>query len=311
MKILVTGGAGYIGSHLVPFLLGQGHSVTVVDSFAYGQSSLLSEVINRRLELIKCDVRDFKKWATPLGAADVVIPLAAIVGAPACQQRPAEAASINLTATLELFQRVSSGQLIIMPTTNSAYGSGRDGEVFTEQSRLRPISQYAREKVEVEENLMQRDLSVSLRLATVFGMSQRMRTDLLVNNFVLRALTDKVLPIFEGHFVRNYIHVRDVVNAIDLAIQSPSDFAGGVFNVGLSQANVTKLALARMVADRVGGVSVVEIDNQKDGDQRNYIVSNEKIEAMGFKAEISLEDGIDELARGLPLLASPPHVNLR
>lgn len=311
MKVTVTGGAGYIGSQLVPALLNHGHSVTVVDSFIYGQTSLLSHVIDRRLEVIKCDFRDFEKWSQQLTNSDIVIPLAAIVGAPACQQRPAEAEAVNLTATIELFRRISTEQLVIMPTTNSAYGSGGDGEVFTEESQLKPISQYAREKVEVEENLMKRELSVSLRLATVFGMSQRMRTDLLVNNFVLRALTDKVLPIFEGHFIRNYIHVLDVVRAIGLAIERSSEFAGGVFNVGLSEANVSKLELARMVADRIKGVSVVEIDNQKDGDQRNYIVSNQKIESLGFKPEFSLEDGIDELARGLPLLSPAPHVNLR
>ena len=212
MNILVTGGAGYIGSILVPELLQSGHKVTVVDNFMYRQPSLANSISNPNLNLVFGDIRNQSLLKSHINQADVVIPLAAIVGAPACDKDPIQASSINKDATLWLFSQLSQNQQIIMPTTNSAYGSGDKNNFCDENSELKPLSLYARDKVEVEKVLMDHPLATSFRLATVFGISQRMRLDLLVNNFMYRAITDKFVILFEGHFKRNYVHVRDVSN---------------------------------------------------------------------------------------------------
>ncbi|HUY87032.1 MAG TPA: NAD(P)-dependent oxidoreductase [Acidimicrobiales bacterium] len=309
MRILVTGGAGYIGSVLVPDLLSSGHHVTVLDNFMYRQPSLASSCWQSELELVVGDVRNVELVTKLASTCDIVIPLAAIVGAPACENDPYLANDVNLKSTLELFRNLSSNQIVLMPTTNSAYGSGDENNKCDETSPLRPLSQYAREKVAVEEALMDRGTSVSLRLATVFGMSPRMRLDLLVNNFVWRAIEDHFVIIFEGHFTRNYIHVRDVASAFKLAIGDLDNFTGEIFNVGLSSANISKFNLCEEIARAVPDFVFLEASLKQDPDQRNYIVSNAKIEALGFDPQFTLQAGIEELVKGLPMLRNLQYRN--
>ena len=309
-NILVTGGAGYIGSTLVPNLLEQGHKVTVVDNFMYKQTSLASSIRNKNLNLVFGDVRDQNLMKKNLSSADIVIPLAAIVGAPACDKDPIAAQSINKDSILWLLQNISSSQQIIMPTTNSAYGSGDENNYCDENSPLNPLSLYARDKVTVEEALMQHKNATSFRLATVFGISPRMRLDLLVNNFTFRAITDGFVVVFEGHFKRNYVHVLDVVQAFNLAIKNPDKFNSEIFNVGLSEANISKIELCQEIKKILPQFTFLEAPMGKDPDQRNYIVSNEKIEKLGFKSSVSLQEGLKELVRGLNMFNHKPFTNI-
>lgn len=310
MNILVTGGAGYIGSVLVPNLLSQGHSVTVIDNFLYKQTSLASSIRDEKLTLIFGDVRDGALMKAHLASADVVIPLAAIVGAPACDSDPFAAQSINKDSILWLLKQLSPNQRIIMPTTNSAYGSGDKNNFCDENSPLNPLSLYARDKVTVEKALMELPKATSFRLATVFGISPRMRLDLLVNNFAYRALTDGFVIVFEGHFKRNYIHVLDVVQAFNLALNNEKDFIGEIFNIGLSEANISKIDLCREIQSLIPAFTYLEAELGKDPDQRNYVVSNQKIENLGFKPAISLRSGLEELIRGLKMFNHKPFTNI-
>jgi nucleoside-diphosphate-sugar epimerase len=310
MKILVTGGAGYIGSVLVPNLLSQGHEITVIDNFMYRQTSLASSIRNKNLKLIFGDVRDESLMNQHLSKADIIIPLAAIVGAPACDTDPVAAQSINKDSILWLLKRLSKNQRILMPTTNSAYGSGDENNFCDETSPLNPLSLYARDKVIVEKELMQHASATSFRLATVFGISPRMRMDLLVNNFAYRAITDGFVVVFEGHFKRNYIHVLDVVQAFNLAIANEKDFSGEIFNVGLSEANISKLELCKEIQTIVPSFTYLEAALGKDPDQRNYIVSNEKIENLGFNPSVSLTSGLHELVKGLKMFDHKPFTNI-
>lgn len=309
-KILVTGGAGYIGSVLVPELLNVGHHVTVIDNFMYRQPSLAGVIANPNLDLVYGDVRDYSLMKKYLASADAIIPLAAIVGAPACARDPLTSNSINKDATIWLFDQLSQDQQIIMPTTNSAYGSGDKDNFCDESSPLNPLSLYAKGKVEVEKCLMERKLATSFRLATVFGISPRMRLDLLVNNFVHRALTDKFVVLFEGHFKRNYVHVRDVSHAFAFSVDNPDNVAGEIFNFGLSEANISKQELCIAIQKIIPDFTFLDAPLSKDPDQRNYIVSNAKIEARGMKATISLSEGIRELVKGLKMFEQYPFSNL-
>lgn len=310
MNILVTGGAGYIGSVLVPNLLANNHKVTVIDNFLYKQTSLASSISNPNFELVFGDVRDNNLMLKLLSKADLVIPLAAIVGAPACDKDYITAQSVNKDSMIWLIDKLGSNQRIIMPTTNSAYGSGDLNNFCDENSPLKPMSTYAKDKVSVEKILMELSKSTSLRLATVFGISPRMRLDLLVNNFTYRALTDGYVVVFEGHFKRNYIHILDVVQAFNLAIENENKFGGEIFNVGLSNANVSKLELCAEIQKLITKFVFFESQVGKDPDQRNYIVSNAKIELVGFKPQISLQQGIYELAKGLKMFDLEPFTNL-
>lgn len=301
-RILLTGGAGYIGSTLVPMLLEAGHTVNVLDSFMYQENSLGGVMHDNRLSVTVGDVRDRSTMKAAIKDADVIIPLAALVGAPACSRDPWTATSVNHTAIMDMLQLVGGDQVVIMPTTNSAYGTGNDEHFCNEESPLRPISQYAREKVEIEQALMARENSVSLRLATVFGMSPRMRLDLLVNDFVNRALRDRFIVLFESNFYRNYIHVRDVARVFTFALDNLPLFTGEIFNVGLSSANITKKELCERIRMQLPTFEVMEAPLGKDPDQRNYIVSNAKIEALGYKPQVSLDQGIAELIKGIPTL---------
>jgi nucleoside-diphosphate-sugar epimerase len=309
-KVLVTGGAGYIGSVLVPDLLNRGYKVTVVDNFMYKQTSLTTSIRNSNFKLVFGDVRDESLMKEEISKADVLIPLAAIVGAPACDKDPVLAKSINRDSILWLIKHLSKDQRIIMPTTNSAYGSGEKDNFCDENSPLKPLSLYAKDKVIVEKALMEFSNSTSFRLATVFGLSPRMRLDLLVNNFVYRAVSDGFIIIFEGHFKRNYIHVLDVVQAFNLALEEHLKFRGEIFNVGLSEANISKLKLCELIKEILPSFTFMEAPLGKDPDQRNYIVSNAKIENLGFRPRVSLKNGLEELTKGLPMFLAKSYTNI-
>jgi len=301
-QILVTGGAGYLGSILVPELLKQGHSVTVLDSFMYRQNSLAHVCADANFNVVNGDVRLTETIKPLLKQADIIIPLAALVGAPLCNKDPVGATSTNRDAILSMLDGLSSNQRVLMPTTNSAYGSGDENNYCDENSPLNPISHYAKEKVEVEQRLLQHDNAISFRLATVFGMAPRMRTDLLVNDFVYRAVYDRAVVLFESHFKRNYIHIRDVARAFLHGIESFEAMAGQIYNVGLSDANLSKKELCERIQKQRPEFVFVEAGAGKDPDQRNYIVSNEKIESTGFKPVHSIDSGISELIKGYAMI---------
>ena len=308
--ILVTGGAGYLGSILVPELLRMGNRVTVLDNFTYKQNSLSHVCNDENFQVIKGDVRLKKTLLPLLKEVEIIIPLAALVGAPLCEQDPINAKTINHDSMLDLFEWTHSDQYILMPTTNSAYGTGDKNNFCSEESKLYPISQYAQEKVLVEKALMERPNSISFRLATVFGMSPRMRIDLLVNDFVYRAIHDRFIVLFESHFKRNYIHVRDVTRAFLHAIKNLHKMKGEVYNVGLSEANLSKQELCERIQNFVPDFVFQEASVGKDPDQRNYIVSNEKLEKTGFKPVYSLENGIQELIKGYAMLQNTRYTNI-
>ena len=310
MKILVTGGGGYIGSIFIPILLEKGYHVTAFDNFMYKQNSLNHVCYHDNFEIVRGDIRDQDALTPLLAEADCVIPLAALVGAPLCKKDPFTATAVNRDATIRLIKRLSPSQMVIMPTTNSAYGTGDQNNFCTEKTPLSPISQYAAEKVEVEQELMKLPNAISFRLATVFGMSPRMRTDLLVNDFVYRAVYDRSVLLFESHFKRNYIHVRDVARAFIHAIMHFNTMKGEIYNVGLSDANLSKKELCEKIQKQLTGFTYVEAPIGKDPDQRNYIVSNEKLENTGFAPNYSLEDGIHELIKGFAMIKNSIYANI-
>ena len=309
-NILVTGGAGYLGSILVPELIRSGNTVTVLDNFIYKQNSLANVCSDENFRIVKGDVRLKNTLLPLLKDAEIIIPLAALVGAPLCNIDPINAKTINHDSMLALFEWAKNDQYILMPTTNSAYGTGDKNNFCSEESELRPISQYAQEKVAVEKALLKRSNSISFRLATVFGMSPRMRIDLLVNDFVYRAIHDRFIVLFESHFKRNYIHIRDVTRVFLHAIQNLDKMRGQIYNVGLSNANLSKRELCERIQAFVPDFIFQEALVGKDPDQRNYIVSNEKIERTGFKPSYSLESGIQELIKGYVMLQNTRYTNL-
>jgi nucleoside-diphosphate-sugar epimerase len=309
-NILVTGGAGYLGSTMVPELLAKGHKVTVIDNFMYGQNSLAHVCHNPNFSVVRGDVR-IESVALPLiKKADIIIPLAAYVGAPLCARDPIGASSTNHDALMMMLKNVSKHQRILMPTTNSAYGSGDEKNFCTEESPLRPISIYAKEKVAIEGELMQRENAISFRLATVFGMSPRMRIDLLVNDFVHRAVHDRFVVLFEGDFKRNYIHVRDVARVFQHGIENFEAMRGQIYNVGLSEANVSKRELCQHIQKQLPDFVFLDAPVGKDPDQRNYIVSNAKLERTGFKTAVTLDAGINELIKGFTMVKNTVHGNV-
>ena len=308
-NVLVTGGAGYIGSILVPDLLSDGHKVTVLDNFMYKQNSLASSCIHPNLEIAMGDIRDKVLVKRLVAEHEVIIPLAAIVGAPACNRDATAAESVNLEAALHIISVASKDQKIVMPTTNSAYGTTKAGEVSSETSALNPISSYAKHKVEVEAALMEHPLNVSFRLATVFGMSPRMRLDLLVNDLCYRAIHERSVVLFEADFIRNYVHVRDVSRVLRWAIDSDKA-TGEIFNYGLTEAKLSKRMLCAAIQRHVPSFVFVEAEFGKDPDQRNYTVSNAKIESTGFSFEFGLGRGLSELVKGLATLRNSQYTNL-
>lgn len=310
MNVLVTGGAGYIGSVLVPLFLKEGHHVTVLDNFMYGQSSLLDCCHDEKLTIVRGDVRhaDLLKKLVP--KADVLIPLACLVGAPLCDQKPVEARSTNYDAVKLLIDLSSKQQRIIFPTTNSGYGVGQEGLHCTEETPLRPISLYGVLKADIEKALLDSGHAITLRLATAFGISPRMRLDLLVNDFTYRAVTDRFVILFEAHFKRNYIHVRDISRAFLHALDRFEAMKNHPYNVGLSDANLSKMELCLEIKKQVSQFTIMESAIGKDPDQRNYIVSNEKIEKTGFKPQVSLPVGIAELIKGYQVIRRNQYANV-
>ena len=310
MNILITGGAGYIGSILTPRLLALGHRVTVVDNFMYRQTSLLDCCSQPGLAIVRGDVRNADLLKPHVAKADVIIPLACLVGAPVCSQRPIEARTINLDAIRMLIALSSPGQMILSPTTNSGYGIGEEGMYCTEETPMRPVSLYGTLKVELEESLLASGHAISLRLATVCGISPRMRLDLLVNDFTYRAITDRFIVLFEAHFKRNYIHVQDVASAFIHAMANFETMRGQAYNVGLSDANLSKMELCLEIRKQVPEFCIMESEIGKDPDQRNYIVSNDKIEKTGFKPQVSIQQAIRELIKGYQVLRRNDFTNL-
>lgn len=310
MKILVTGGAGYLGSVLVPILLAERHETIVVDNFMYDQTSLLEWCHHPLLTIVRGDAREKSLIVECLKKSDGVIPLACLTGAPICQRNPLEAKSINLEAVRMLMESRSRHQWVVFPTTNSGYGVGQNGVPCTEETPLRPVSIYGKLKTEAEQVVLGGENTVALRLATAFGVSPRMRLDLLVNDFVYRAVTDRFLVLFEGHFKRNYIHVRDVARAFIHVLKHFDSMKGQTYNVGLSDANLSKRELCEEIKRQVPSFYFTEAAIGRDPDQRNYLVSNVKIERTGFKPSISLREGIDELIKGCQVVRRHGHTNV-
>jgi nucleoside-diphosphate-sugar epimerase len=294
-KILITGGAGYIGSMLATELVYDGHDVTVIDLLKYDKNSLNHLFFYKNFTFIKCDVRNTKILNREIKKCEIVIPLAALVGAPLCEKNKKMAKQINLEQIKNILKILNKKQKIIYLNSNSGYGIGKKNSYCDENSALNPISLYGRTKVQSEKEVCKHDKFVCLRLATVFGFSYRMRTDLLVNFFVKESIEKKNLKIFEPHFRRNYIHVRDVVGAIKYSISNFNKMKNEIYNLGLSSANLTKIELAKKVKKMNKKIKIKIIKNIKDPDQRDYYVSNAKIESKGFKAKLKVEDGIKEV----------------
>lgn len=302
MKILVTGGAGYLGSILCERLLEAGHSVTVLDNFMFGQTSLFHLCADPPLAIVRGDVRDETTVARLLKTADVVIPLAALVGAPLCDRDPHAATAVNRDAIRLVNRLRSKDQLLVYPTTNSGYGTKSGAQFCTEETPLEPISLYGRTKVEAEEDVLASPNSITLRLATVFGTSPRMRIDLLVNHFVYAAVTDGYIVIFEKDFKRNYIHIRDVADCFIHCIANHEQMSGRPYNAGLDAANLSKEELALKVKEHVPGFYIHFSEVGSDPDKRNYVVSNQRLREAGFEAKRSLDEGIVELLKAYKMI---------
>ena len=309
-KVLVTGGAGYIGSVFVPQLLAKDYQVTVLDNFMYKQDSLLDICYHSDLNMIVGDVRDAEMFKKEIEKHDIIIPLAAIVGAPACDRDKTLATAINQTQIENIAKWVSKDQMVLYPVTNSGYGIGQDGIFCTEQTPLNPISHYGITKVAGERALLNKGNAVTFRLATVFGTAPRMRMDLLVNDFVYRAFNDRFIVLFESHFKRNYIHIRDIASVFFHAIENYNALKKESYNVGLSDANLSKMELCEKIKTHLPNFHIFESEIAEDLDKRDYIVSNEKIEATGWKPEYSIDDGIKELIKAYSFLKLNPYNNL-
>ena len=300
--VVVTGGAGYLGSVLCEQFLDSGYKVTVVDNLVYNQHSLFHLCANQNFEFINGDVRDPGIMKPLVKSADVLVPLAALVGAPACERDPWLAEAVNFGAIESLNEMRDKSQLIVFPTTNSGYGT-KSGETYcTEDVALEPISLYGRTKVRAEALLLDSPNTITLRLATVFGLSPRMRTDLMVNHFVLAAIKDGYLVIFEKDFKRNYIHIRDVADCIVHSIENAGNMVGRPYNAGLDDANLSKEELALKVKEYLPDFYIHFAPIGSDPDKRNYIVSNQRLREAGFEAKRSLGQGIQELIKGYRML---------
>ena len=309
-KVLVTGGAGYIGSVFIPQLLGNGYKVTVLDNFMYKQSSLLDVCYHPSLDIIVGDVRNEKLLEDEVAKHDIIVPLAAIVGAPACDRDKPLATAVNQIQAEEIAKLVSDNQMVLFPVTNSGYGIGQKGIYCDESTPLNPISLYGRTKVAAEKALLDMGNAVTFRLATVFGTAPRMRMDLLVNDFVYRAFADRFIVLFESHFKRNYIHIRDIASVFLHSIKHYDAMKGEAFNVGLSDANLSKMGLCEKIKEYLPDFHIFKSAIAKDPDKRDYIVSNEKIERSGWAPEYTVDDGIKELIKVYSFLKVSPHNNL-
>lgn len=310
INVLVTGGAGYLGSVLCEHLLDAGYHVTAIDSLMYGQNSLFHLCANPAFDFIEGDVRNEDLMQRLIKDTDVIIPLAAIVGAPACKRDPWLTTSVNLEAVQLINRLRSPQQLVIYPNTNSGYGASTGDTYCTEDTPLEPISLYGQTKVQAELELLESPNAITLRLATVFGTSPRMRLDLLVNHFVYTAITDGYLVIFEKDFKRNYVHIRDVADCMIYCIKNSQQMVGRPYNVGLDEANLSKEELALKVKEYVPNFYIHFAAIGSDPDKRNYIVSNERLRKAGFEAKRSLDDGIKELLKGYRMIGRSPFKNI-
>ncbi|MCP4599443.1 MAG: NAD(P)-dependent oxidoreductase [Proteobacteria bacterium] len=308
-RVLITGGAGYLGSILCEHLLDAGYCVTALDNLMYGQKSLFHLMANPNLDYVFGDTRDEELMKRLVPKADVIIPLAAVVGAPACARDPWLAESVNNGVRLVL-DLSSANQLIVYPTTNSGYGT-KSGDVYcTEETPLEPISKYGVDKVQLEQDVLNNQNAITLRLATVFGLSPRLRMDLLVNHFTWMAVSDSTLVIFEKDFKRNYIHVRDVADCFIHCIENSDGMTGRPFNAGLDAANLSKEELALKIKEYVPNFYIHFAEVGSDPDKRNYIVSNQCLREAGFEATRSLEQGIEELIKGYRMMVRMPFRNV-
>jgi nucleoside-diphosphate-sugar epimerase len=310
MNVLITGGAGYIGSVLTPHLLAEGHHVSVLDNFLFKQAPLTDCCASEHFSVIRGDCREKDVLKPLLVNADVIIPLAAIVGAPMCKQIPDAANSTNYGAIESLCRLASKDQWILFPTTNSGYGIGEAGSFCTEESPLRPLSLYGVTKVRAEEEILRRSNSISFRLATAFGLSPRMRLDLLVNDFVYRAVNDRAVVLFEGHFRRNFVHVRDIARVFLHGIRNFESMKDRPYNVGLEDANLTKLELCAAIKKHLPNFVYLEAPVGEDPDKRDYLVSNQRILSTGFQPQWSLDRGIGELIKGYTIIRNTIYSNV-
>jgi len=308
LKILVTGGSGYIGSVLAPLLLSNGHYVTVLDNFLYQQNSLLDCCRDKKLTIVRGDARDERLLSDLISKADAILPLACLTGAPICARDPETARAVNYDAVRLVGDRASRNQMVVYPCTNSGYGIGQADIYCDETTPLKPVSLYGRLKVEAERYLLDKGF-VTLRFATLFGISPRMRLDLLVNDFTYRAVVDRFLVLFEPHFKRNYLHVRDAARSFLHALANYDRMKGQPYNLGLSDANLSKWELCEVIRRQIPEFYFTGAEVGEDPDKRNYIVSNKKIEATGFKPSISLDDGIEELIKGYQIIRRNGYAN--
>lgn len=309
-KILVTGGAGYIGSVLVPMLLQEGNEVTVLDNFLFNQSSLLDCCINPKFHIWRGDVRNENVMKKAIEGMDYIIPLAAIVGFPLCKSDETAAKTTNLEAIQLLLRLRKKEQRIIYPCTNSGYGVGENNKYCTEDSPLNPISLYGVTKTQAEKLVLESGNSLTFRFATVFGASPRMRMDLLVNDFVYRAVYDRTAVIFEGNFKRNYIHIRDAAGAFIFAMEHFDDMKGRAYNCGLSSANLSKLELCAKIKEHIPEFVYLEAPVGEDPDKRDYIVSNERLESTGWLPKYTLDAGIEELIKVYTMIKNKSYANI-
>lgn len=294
-NILITGGGGYIGSMLSTELINLGYKVTVIDLLKYDKGSLDHLYFNKNFTFINEDVRNSKILKKHVKKNEFIIPLAALVGAPLCEKNKKDAISINFEAIKKILKSLKKKNKLIYLTTNSGYGIGEKNKFCDEKSLLKPISLYGQTKCDAESEVMKFKNTISFRLATVFGASYRMRSDLLVNNFVQRAIDQNYIDVFEPQFRRNFIHIRDVVKGIVFSIKNFDKLKSEVFNLGLSSANITKIDLVKKIKKQIKTLKIKVVKNKSDPDKRDYFVSNRKIEKKGFIADVSLDQGIKEL----------------
>ena len=307
VNVLITGGAGYLGSTLTEHLLTNGYNVTVLDNLMYDQVTLLHLFGNPKFQFELGDVRDKKLLQELVGLNDVIIPLAAIVGMPACKANPELTVAVNYQQVADIVEVLRDDQKLILPNTNSQYGSS--DSIITEDSPFNPLSLYAKTKCDAENTMLANGNGVSLRLATVFGVSPRMRTDLLVNDFVYKSVVDGYLVLFEAHFKRNYIHVQDIARTFQFIIENYDKCKGHAFNVGLSTANLSKLELAETIKKYIPSLVIKQDDFKEDFDKRNYIVSNEKLESLGWKPIYDLDYGIKQLMSAYKIVINKNNQN--
>lgn len=309
-RVLVTGGAGYIGSVLVPMLLQEGYEVTVLDNFYFNQSTLLECCMNPRFHVVRGDARKEELMKELMADKDYIIPLAAMVGFPLCKADEIAAETTNLGAIKTILKLRKPEQRIIYPCTNSGYGVGEGNKFCTEETPMRPISLYGTTKAEAEKLILEAGNSLTFRFATVFGASTRMRLDLLVNDFVYRAVFDRTAVIFEGKFKRNYVHIRDAAGAFLHAISHFDEMKGRAYNCGLSSANLSKVELCEKIKEHIPEFVYIEAPVGEDPDKRDYIVSNERLEATGWKPKYSLDDGIEELKKVYTIIKNKTYSNI-